>query len=82
MKRMFGMMPSREVQKEQSFKDQHGHTVTIQAGPNGWAVLWANLGANGKDVVASVEVNFHAGLTLVKSMGFTLTPVATRRDEA
>lgn len=75
MRRMFGMMPSSEVQKECSFKDQHNYRITVQAGANGWGVLWADGSADGKDVVATVDENFNAGLAFVQSKGFTLVPV-------
>lgn len=80
MKRMFGMMPRDEVKREESFKDQHGYTITIQAGPNGWAVLWADGGASGKDFTGSVDENYAAGLALVKAKGFTLKPILPSKE--
>lgn len=42
MKRFMGMMPRNEIAKEGSFEDHNGWTITVQAGPNGWTVLWAD----------------------------------------
>lgn len=58
MKRFFGMMPSYEIEKEKMFRDKNYLSVTIQAGPNGWTVIYADGGTNYKDEVATTEENF------------------------
>lgn len=58
MNRMFGMMPRNEVEKERSFKDPHGLTITIQAGPNGWTIIYADHSSRWDDIEATTEENF------------------------
>lgn len=50
MKRMFGMMPSSEVELRESYKDNFGLTVIIEAGKHGWTIMWADGGSDYKDV--------------------------------
>lgn len=59
MKRFFGMMPSSEIEKEKRFKDKCDLSITIQAGPNGWTVIYADGSTNYKDEVATTEENFN-----------------------
>lgn len=58
MKRFFGMMPSDEIKKEVRYKDHNDLSVTIQAGPHGWTILWADGGSNYKDVDNDTDKNF------------------------
>lgn len=60
MKRMFGMMPVSEIKKEAHFFDKHNLSVIIQAGPNGWTVIYADGATDFKDVVATTEENFES----------------------
>lgn len=41
MNRFFGMMPSSEVQISKTFKDRNGRKIIIDAGKNGWTIMWA-----------------------------------------
>lgn len=50
MKRIFGMMPSSEVELRESYKDNFGLTVRIEAGKHGWTIMWADGGSDYKDV--------------------------------
>jgi hypothetical protein len=80
---MFGMMPRSEVDKEHSFKDKSGVTITIQAGPNGWTVLWAEGGSSYKDYKASTDVNYLAALDFLTEKGFTeLKPIINKVSES
>ena len=56
MKRMFGMMPSSEVELRESYKDNFGLTVRIEAGKHGWTIMWANGGSDYKDVDAESAI--------------------------
>ena len=60
MKRMFGMMPVTEIEKEAHFFDKNNLSVIIQAGPNGWTVVYADGSTDFKDVVAATEENFES----------------------
>jgi len=63
MDRFFGMMPSIEIEKEEHYDTDDG-TVILQAGKNGWTVLWGDHSSSYEDVVDSVENNFNKALKL------------------
>ena len=58
MKRFMGMMPSSEIEKEERFKDKDGLSITIQAGKNGWTILYADGSSEYNDKTCSTEENF------------------------
>ena len=60
MDRIFGMMPRYEVEKEELFSDVLGLKITIQAGPHGWTVIFADGGTHYVDQDATTEENFKA----------------------
>lgn len=61
MKRFFGMMPCDEIAIEKTYK-AHGIMtdvdITIQAGPEGWSVIWPDKGVNYNDETNDPEDNF------------------------
>ena len=59
MNRFFGMMPSSEVEMSKMFVDDFGHKITIQAGKNGWTILYADSSSEYKDVVDTTDNNFN-----------------------
>ncbi len=68
MKRFMGMMPLSEVKKEQQFKVGVGQlTVTVQAGENGWTILYADSSSEYKDVVDTTENNFNKAIEVLKT---------------
>jgi len=68
MKRFMGMMPSSEVKKQKSFKVGDGQLiVTVQAGKNGWTILYADSSSRYKDVVDTTENNFNSALVVLKT---------------
>lgn len=67
MNRFFGMMPSSEVKKQKKFVDDLGLKITIQAGENGWTILYADHSSEYADVVDTVENNFNKALETLKS---------------
>lgn len=73
MKRFMGMMPSDEVTIEKSYKDEDGHNVMVQAGPNGWTILFADGGAMCRDIEANSEDNFNEAYTEAERNVGTLT---------
>lgn len=61
------MMPSNEVKMEKRFKVGVGQlTVTLQAGENGWTILFADSSSEYEDVVDTVENNFNRALETLK----------------
>ena len=58
MERFFGLMPSSEIEIERWYKDENGFKITIQAGENGWTVIYADLSTDYEDTVNKAEDNF------------------------
>jgi len=67
MKRWFGMMPTTEITREEAFLDDSGLSVMIQAGNNGWTILYADSSSEYKDVIDTVDNNFNEALKILKS---------------
>ena len=62
------MMPSIEVKREERFKVGVGQlTVTIQAGENGWTILYADSSSEYKDEVDTIDNNFNKAMNVLKS---------------
>ena len=59
MIRFCGMMPSDEIEREERFKDSNDFKITIQAGPNGWTILYADGGSMYLDESIGTEENFN-----------------------
>ena len=57
MKRMFGTMPSKEIEVSNIYDDGNGMEVTIDAGPNGWVILMADGSSEYKDDSKGTEAN-------------------------
>lgn len=66
MERMFGMMPRNEITIEKNYKDTWGARITIQAGPNGWTVIWADGSTWYEDETRDAEENFKIAYQKVK----------------
>lgn len=67
MKRFFGMMPSSEIEQQKRYVDEHGLKITIQAGKNGWTILYADSSSEYADVVDTTENNHNKALEVLKS---------------
>ncbi len=67
MKRFFGMMPSDEVEISKRIKDKYGSGITIQAGKNGWTILYADYSSEYEDVESTAEKNFNTAMGRLKS---------------
>lgn len=70
MVRLFGMMPSKEVEKEKWYKDDQGLSIGVQAGPHGWTIMLADNSATWKDNDATTEENFNEAINSLKEKGF------------
>ena len=57
MKRFFGRMPYDEIQVQKQYRTNLG-VVTVQAGVNGWTVIFADGGTVFKDEVNTAQANF------------------------
>ena len=58
MKRFFGMMPSSEIEMTKKYEDENGLIITIDAGPRGWTIIYADGSITYKDVDSTTEENF------------------------
>ena len=66
MRRMFGMMPTSEVEIQKTYKDPSDLKITIQAGPHGYAILYADSSAEGKDIDDTSEGNLNRALEILR----------------
>lgn len=64
MKRFFGMMPSTEIEIEKCYKDSNGHKIIIQAGLNGWTIVYADSSTEFRDITISADKNFREAYSL------------------
>ena len=65
MKRFMGQMPIVEIKKTVTFKENiMGKCITIEAGPNGWTIVYADGGTEYKDnESAGTEANYQEALS-------------------
>lgn len=75
MNRFMGMMLSDEVEKEVRFKDPHGLTITIQAGPNGWSIIYADYSSRFANEESTTEENFDKAVRTAECELGTLTEI-------
>ena len=71
MKRFFGMMPQSEIEREEIFREKEtGDELRIQAGPNGWSVIYCDGSSTYGDDNSNTEINFKSAyMTAVKEVG-------------
>ena len=81
MKRLFGMMPSSEIETLKSYRDQNGMRISIEAGQKGWTVLWGDYGTDFQDADKSPQENFQDAYDFVTSKGFILTEEVKRNKD-
>ena len=75
MKRFFGMMPSTEIEIEKYYKDEDGYKITIQAGKNGWTIIYADHSTDFKDIIGSANENFEEAYNLAVNRLGTLAEI-------
>lgn len=59
MKRFMGMMPSSCIEIRKDFKDENGLKIHIDAGPEGWTIIYADGSTNYADTIATAEDNYN-----------------------
>lgn len=70
MRRFFGMMSSSEIGMERCYKDKDGYKITIQAGVNGWTIIYSDSSTEFKDITTSTKENFNTAYDLaVRRLG-------------
>lgn len=68
MERIFGKMPSNEVEEEGCFRESDTEDqFLIQAGPNGWSAVWEDGTSIFEDNKATTDENFKRALKSVKT---------------
>lgn len=81
MKRFLGMMPVEEVTLQEEYVSASGFTIIIQAGPNGWSVLYTADGSiDYCDEVNKDTINFQKAYDRVNENIGPLTKIS-RVDE-
>ena len=78
MKRFFGKMPSSEVEVSKRYKDENGLEITIEAGPHGWTIIYADSSTNYVDEDKSSIENFNEALNIAKEKLGTLVELSNR----
>lgn len=65
------MMPTNEIQKEARYRvGVMKLVVTIQAGTNGWTIIYADGSTEYKDIADTVENNFNTAYNQLKTHFF------------
>ena len=67
MKRFMGMMPANEIEISKLYTDDSGLKISINAGRNGWTIIYADYSSEFRDVEDTAENNFQSALTVLKS---------------
>lgn len=81
MQRFFGLMPRSEIEREETFNDSQGRTVTISAGPNGWTVLYGSNSTDYADAEATTDENFDTAYQKAVEVRGTLTSTVPELDK-
>lgn len=58
MKRFGGVMDSTSMEKEAHYYDGDGNSVIVQAGPEGWSVIFSDGTVKSGDVTDDTGINF------------------------
>ncbi len=64
MQRFFGMMSSKEIEKEERIKI-NDLSVIVQAGPNGWTILYTDGSIEYQDIVDTTENNYKSAIKVL-----------------
>lgn len=67
MKRFWGMMPSSEIEITKEFKDRNGLCITIEAGPHGYTITYADHSTKYADIDNTSEENFKIAKDIIDS---------------
>lgn len=69
------MMPSTEIRIEKYYKDKNGYRITIQAGVNGWTIIYSDSSTEFKDITTSTDENFKEAFDLAVNRLGILTEI-------
>ena len=65
MHRMFGMMPLSEIEKTTQWDDGNGLHCSIDAGPNGWTLHFADHSNKYRDISNGTDANHAEALEIL-----------------
>lgn len=80
MKRFMGMMPSDCIEIRKNFKDENGLKVHIDAGSEGWTVIYGDGSTEYADVEVSSEDNYKAAYESA-SKNLNLTEISNSSND-
>ena len=67
MERFFGMIPSNDVKREETFKIGYiGNKATIQSNEYGWSILYSDFSTEFNDEEDTTDNNFNKALKILK----------------
>lgn len=67
MIRFMGLMPKNEIKMSKIFVEPLGLKIRIDAGENGWTIVYADSSCDYKDEVDTTENNFDKALSILKT---------------
>ena len=83
MNRFFGLMPRDCVTISKNFVDKDGSTLVIDAGPEGWTVIWGdNSGTSYQDINDTAENNFEKAYKCAVGVAGPLREITNDISEA
>ena len=65
MMRFMGLMPSSEIEMSKTYKDENGLTITVDAGPHGWTIIYADHSTQYEDVDDTTVNNFNTAYNIL-----------------
>ena len=82
MKRFMGMMPSSCIKIRKDFKDENGLKIHIDAGPEGYTIIYADGSTEYADIEASSEENYKAAYkAAIKNLKLTEIKNSSNNEE-
>lgn len=75
MKRFFGLMPSASIEISKRFEDKSGKRIQIDAGKEGWTILFADNSTDYEDFNATAEENYKRAYKAATDILGELTPI-------
>ena len=76
MKRIFGCMPSSEIEITKYFRDDRGNRIKIDAGKHGWTIiLFPDNSSMYEDVEGTAEENFDRAYKVALSRYDNITEI-------
>lgn len=75
MTRYMGLMPTNEIEKSITYQDHRNNRYAIDAGPNGWTIIYPLNTVEFKDNETTTEENFNEAYNILKDKISSITPI-------